>query len=164
MVYTTYTEDFIKDMYNKIGITKPHQLHLLRIANALGIKVFYWKQPSQALFDENYGYIFLNEKLSTAELWQDFCHELSHVLQQCGNQGYKGKIPRSWIEYQENKANNFMYHACMPSFMLDALNITDYNFSTIISLQKLFNVEYEFALKRIIQYLNNKKFYHSIKL
>lgn len=164
MVYTTYTEDFIKDMYNKIGITKPHQLHFKRIATALGIKVFYWKQPSQALFVENYGYIFLNEKLSSAELWQDFCHELSHVLQQCGNQGYKGKLPRTWIEYQENRANNFMYHACMPSFMLDALNITDYTFSTIILLQKMFNVEYEFALKRIMQYLNNKKFYRSIKL
>lgn len=24
-------------------------------------------------------------------------------------------------EYQENKANNFMYHACVPTFMLDEI-------------------------------------------
>lgn len=160
MAYTTYTEDFIKKMYYQIGITKPHQLQISRIANALGIKVFYWKRTSQALFEGHYVYIFLDERLSESELWQDFCHELSHILQHNGHQGYRGKMPMLWVEYQEYKANNFMYHACMPSFMLDMLNITDYTFPTILVLQRLFNVEYDFALKRTMQYLNNRKLFY----
>lgn len=150
MAYTTYTEDFINEMYNKIGITKPHQLHFQRIANALGIKVFYWKRSSQALFDGPYVYIFLDESLSDAELWQDFCHELAHVLRQNGHQG---RMPRTWIEYQENKANNFMYHACVPSFLLDEM---EPDALTVQNVQQLFNVEHEFAMKRLTQYLSKK--------
>lgn len=154
---TTYTEDFIKEMYKKIGIEKPQQLGFQNIAGALGIKVYFWKNPSQALFIGSKVFIALNENLTKAQQWQEFCHELSHVLQQNGHQGYRGKLPRCWIDYQENKANNFMYHACIPSFMLDTLKITDSTFPTIILLQKLFNVEYEFAVRRVRQYLNNKK-------
>lgn len=153
----TYTEDFIKEMYKKIGIESPQQLGFQKIADALGVKVYFWKNPSQALFIGSQAFIALNENLNESQQWQEFCHELSHVLQQNGHQGYRGKMPRCWIEYQENKANNFMYHACIPSFMLDILNINDHSFHTVILIQKMFNVEYEFALRRLTQYLNNKK-------
>lgn len=154
---TTYTEDFIEEMYRKIGIENPQQLGFPKIADALGVKVYFWKNPSQALFIGSQVFIALNENLNNPQQWQEFCHELSHVLQHNGHQGYQGKMPRCWIEYQENKANNFMYHACIPSFMLDMLKITDYTFPTVILIQKLFNVEYEFALRRVTQYLNNKE-------
>ncbi|SKC04586.1 protein of unknown function [Lysinibacillus sp. AC-3] len=153
---TTYTEDFIKEMYKKIGIEKPKQLGFQNISGALGIKVYFWRNSSQALFIGSQAFIALNENLTVSQQWQEFCHELSHVLQHNGHQGYRGKMPRSWIEYQENKANNFMYHACIPSFMLDTLKINDYTFSTVIMIQRLFNVEYEFALSRVTQYINNR--------
>lgn len=57
-------------------------------------------------------------------------------------------------EYQERKANNFMYHACMPTFMLQDLQLCDCTPNTVLKLQELFNVEYEFALKRLTQYYN----------
>ena len=52
MNYTTHTEDFVKDLYLKIGIYQPHQLNYKTIAEALGIKVFPapYDGPSQALF------------------------------------------------------------------------------------------------------------------
>ncbi len=56
-------------------------------------------------------------------------------------------------EYQENKANNFMYHACVPSFMLDEIELSDL---TVEYVQQNFNVEYDFAFKRMEQYFNRK--------
>ncbi len=56
-------------------------------------------------------------------------------------------------EYQENKANNFMYHACIPTFMLDELKQNGANALNVHHIQELFNVEYHFALKRLEQYI-----------
>lgn len=71
--------------------------------------------------------------------------ELSHVLLHTGDQFFISPLFR---EYQENKANNFMYHFCMPTSMLDELDLYDCKPSTVMQIQTLFNFEYEFSLKR----------------
>lgn len=151
----SHLEDFIKEFYFKMNITTPPLLDFREIAKNLGIKVFYWSETSQALYANDLPYIFLDESLTQQQQWQDFCHELAHVLLHTGDQFYMYPLFR---EYQEYKANNFMYHACMPTFMLDELQLCDYLPQTVVKLQELFNVEYEFALKRLTQYLN-KRFY-----
>jgi len=45
----------------------------------------------------------------------------------------------------------------MPTFMLDQLGICDSQDITIHKLQTLFNVEYDFAAKRLEPYLNRKR-------
>lgn len=152
MGYKTYTEQFIKNIYLRINILTPEMLNFQKIATSIGIQVFYWQDKSQALFFKDQSYIFLNEQLTPPQQWQDFCHELGHVLLHTGNQRRMYPLFR---EYQEYKANNFMYHACVPSFMLDELEPTEL---TVENVQRLFNVEYDFALKRLTQYLN-KRFY-----
>ncbi len=154
---TTHTEDFIKELYNRIGISIPQQLDYQLIAMELGIKVFYWRDSSQALFANNRPFIFLNESLSQQQQWQEFCHELAHVLLHTGDQFSMSPLFR---EYQENKANNFMYHACIPTFMLEELQVYDYTHKTVLKIQELFNVEYEFALRRLKQYYNKQIFYN----
>ncbi|WP_249659716.1 ImmA/IrrE family metallo-endopeptidase [Lysinibacillus fusiformis] len=52
----------------------------------MGLKVFYWSDKSQALFINGLHYIFLNENQPPQQQWQDFCHELSHVLSHTGDQ------------------------------------------------------------------------------
>jgi len=151
----SHLEDFIKEFYFKMNITTPPLLDFRKIAKNLGIKVFYWSETSQALYANDLPYIFLDESLTQQQQWQDFCHELAHVLLHTGDQFYMYPLFR---EYQEYKANNFMYHACMPTFMLDEIQLYDYLPQTVVKLQELFNVEYEFALKRLTQYLN-KRFY-----
>lgn len=86
MGYTTYTEDFIKEFYHKMNILTAEQLNIKTISNKLGIHVFYWSDSSQALYNDGRYYIFLNENQSTQQQWQDFCHELSHVLLHTGDQ------------------------------------------------------------------------------
>lgn len=144
----THLEEYVKNLYLKISITKPQQLCFQKIREALGIKVFYWPDASQALFSGNQSYIVLNESLSPQQQWQDFCHELAHILLHTGNQG---RLSPLFIEYQENKANSFMYHAAIPTFMLDQLTTVN-----VAGIQQLFNVEYDFAVKRLDQYINNK--------
>ncbi|MFJ5565253.1 ImmA/IrrE family metallo-endopeptidase [Lysinibacillus xylanilyticus] len=153
MKYYSHLEDYIKDFYLQIGITTPNLLDFREIAEKLGIKVFFWSDSSQALFAKEKPFIFLNESLSKQHQWQEFGHELSHVLLHTGDQFFMSPLFR---EYQENKANNFMYQFCMPTFMLDELDLYDCTPSTVMQLQKLFNVEYEFALKRFSQYINKR--------
>lgn len=148
-----YIEDFVQELYQQIGIYTPEQLDYVGIAQHLSIAVYTWPQGSMALFHGKQSYIMLRASASPIQQWQDFCHELCHVLLHTGHQGNMAPLFR---EYQENKANNFMYHACMPTFMLDALHVRDYMPITIRRLQQLFGVEYDFALKRITQYLMNQ--------
>lgn len=143
----THTEDYVKNFYEKIGITKPQELEFRAIAEQLGIYVFYWSDASQALFTGNKGFILLNESLTTQQQWQEFCHELAHVLFHAGKQS---KIPASFREYQEAKANIFMYHAAIPTFMLDNLKPTSL---TVSKIAALFCVELEFAQQRLDHYI-----------
>lgn len=156
MYYTSHLEDFIKEFYTKLGIFSPQQLQFKEIANKLGISVYFWSNPSQALFLKDLAYIFLNDHQSNQQMWQDFNHELGHVLLHTGNQS---KMIDKFREYQEYKANLFMYHACIPSFMLDELSILDYTYETIDLIRELFCVEKSFAIKRLEQYLNNRFYY-----
>lgn len=159
-MYTmSHTEDYIKNMYLHIGILRPQQLDYQQIARKLGIKIFYWEDTSQALFLKELACIFLNKKLTKQQMWQDFCHELAHVLMHSGHQA---RLPPLFVEYQESKANNFMYHACIPTYMLNDLKINDFLYSTVLSVSKLFQVEYDFALKRLTQYIQNKRFMQNL--
>ncbi|MFF2797078.1 ImmA/IrrE family metallo-endopeptidase [Lysinibacillus xylanilyticus] len=151
MYYYSHLEDYIRDFYIKMGIVSPNFLDYRKISIYIGIKVFYWSDNSQALFANEQPFIFLDETLSQQQQWQEFCHELAHVLLHTGDQYYMSPLFR---EYQERKANNFMYHACMPTFMLQDLQLCDCTPNTVLKLQELFNVEYEFALKRLTQYYN----------
>ncbi|MER1986619.1 MAG: ImmA/IrrE family metallo-endopeptidase [Solibacillus sp.] len=150
----THLEEYVKNLYLKIGITKPQQLDFQKISAELNIQVFYWPDASQALFTGSKGFIFLNESLSSQVQWQDYCHELGHVLLHVGNQR---QMCESFRAYQEIKANQFMQHACIPSFMLDELNLYDCGPFQVYEVQQLFNVDYSFALKRLQQYINNKQ-------
>ncbi|MFJ5766767.1 ImmA/IrrE family metallo-endopeptidase [Lysinibacillus sp. NPDC093210] len=150
MFCNNHLEDYIKDLYIRMGITIPAFLDFQVISERIGIKVFFWSDSSQALFANNQPFIFLNQSSSMQQQWQEFCHELAHVLLHSGDQFYMYPLFR---EYQEYKANNFMYHACVPSFMLDELEPTEL---TVENVQRLFNVEYDFAFKRLEQYRSKK--------
>ncbi|MFJ8099349.1 ImmA/IrrE family metallo-endopeptidase [Lysinibacillus sp. NPDC096212] len=152
MSYKTHTEDFIENLYTRLGIFSPYQLDFREIAYRLDIQLYYWKNPSQALFLKGKVYIFLNEDLNEQEMWQDFCHELCHALWHSGSQK---KMPYSWIEYQEWKADNFMLHACVPTFMLNKLELPFNEEKAIHLICEQFKVEEDVAYKRLHHYSYN---------
>lgn len=149
MCYTSHTEDFVKEFYIKMGIFEPQQLDFRTVAKKLGITVFWWSRPSQALFLDDFAYVFLDERLSEQQQWQDFCHELCHVLLHVGDQD---RMSESFRQYQEFKANHFMYHACVPTFMLKKINHKNL---TAEYISTVFNVDKDFAQKRLDQYIGN---------
>lgn len=150
----THTEEYIKTLYLGLGITTPQNLKIDVIATHFNIKVFYWSEDSRALFVKKQAFILINEHLTDEQKNQDFFHELTHVLMHVGSQR---KLPKLFIEYQEIKANQFMYHAAVPTFMLEDLQINDLTETTVQLVQLLFNVDRNFAYTRLTHYLNRKR-------
>ncbi|KIL42630.1 ImmA/IrrE family metallo-endopeptidase [Jeotgalibacillus soli] len=117
---TIYTplEDFIKTLYNQLSITQPQQLKMLDIASKLNISIHFHDGMSAAISHKKEQFIFLNNKITQEEQWEIFGHELGHILMHAGNQLY---LPKSYIQFQEYKAQNFALHFCIPGFMLEAI-------------------------------------------
>lgn len=149
----TYAEEYVKNLYERIGVKEPKDLDYRIISERLNIKVFHWNHKSQALFFKEKGYIMLQEDLSPQYEWQHYLHELAHVLLHTGNQKL---LPESFVKYQEEKANQFMLHAAVPTLMLHKLKLTDCTRSNIHLVQQIFNVDEELAKKRLTQYISRK--------
>ncbi|WP_158582340.1 ImmA/IrrE family metallo-endopeptidase [Rummeliibacillus sp. POC4] len=148
----THLEDYIQHFYNQLDIHSPTQLNIDEIAQRLGISIFYWNEGSQALFINNSSFIFLNNMMLPNFKWQEFCHELGHVLLHAGDQI---RLPYSFVEYQEFKANNFALHAAAPTFMIDELDLPNTYQEAVRLLQDTFHISLTFACKRLDHYINN---------
>lgn len=146
---TTHLEDWVKEFYNGLGIFHPHQLDFLDISNRLGFGV-HFQDISSRYFR---GDIIIDKRLSPQEQWQDFAHELGHALRHGGNQLYMSK---SFINLQENQAKTFMYHFCVPTFMLLNYEITNYYniYDGISFVVEKFKVTDSFAEERLIHFRN----------
>ncbi|MDI2588097.1 ImmA/IrrE family metallo-endopeptidase [Psychrobacillus sp. NEAU-3TGS] len=145
-------EEYVKKMYNSIGIYWPHQLDMESISARLGTTLVYLPYSSMTVGNA----ILIDDRLTECEQWQDFGHELCHIEWHDGNQRV---LPSSFLEYQEFKASNFAYHACVPTFMLERIDLPTNQKKAVWVLQKTFRVNYEFAEKRLHQYLSNRKQY-----
>lgn len=143
-------EDYVQKMYNSIGIYWPHQLDMESIAASLGTTLVYLPYKSLTVANA----ILIDDRLTECEQWQDFGHELCHIEWHDGNQRV---LPSSYLEYQEWKASNFSYHACVPTFMLDRMDLPAYESKSIYLIQQIFHVEYDFAKKRLNQYLQKHR-------
>ncbi|AUS87768.1 ImmA/IrrE family metallo-endopeptidase [Lysinibacillus capsici] len=147
----THLEDYIKDLFTSINVTSPKQLDPRIIGPKLGFKVIYL--PFDSVSYDNI--IYIDSRLSKREQWQEFCHELGHVISHSGNQTKTHPLFR---EYQEWKANNFALQACVPTFMLNKIKLPINEEKAINKICLLFNVEYDFAQKRLNHYFNNHFF------
>jgi Zn-dependent peptidase ImmA (M78 family) len=145
-MHYTILEDFVKCFYEKIGITSPEGLNMYDIASRLGIRIVHTPFSSRA-FTRPFMGINLLDSLSPQQQWQDFGHELRHII---FDSGVQFLLPKEWIRYVECKANSFMYHFCVPTFMLEKLVFPAYNAELFIA--STFNVTLNFAEKRLYQF------------
>nr|WP_309101648.1 ImmA/IrrE family metallo-endopeptidase [Fredinandcohnia onubensis] len=146
---TTLLEDWIKDFYYKLDIYHPHQLDFLDIAARLGLVVSFQDFSSRLFRDE----IIIDKRLDSKNQWQDFAHELCHLLRQEGNQLV---MNNDFLNIQESKAENFALHFCVPTFML--LNYEISNFFNLRDgveyIAETFKVTETFAERRLIHFRN----------
>ncbi|MEK4026335.1 ImmA/IrrE family metallo-endopeptidase [Sporosarcina sp. FSL W7-1283] len=151
----SHLEDFIESLLKEIGVFKPIHLNKFYIADMLGVYLHLLEVRSRGLWDGDIYYIFLNPNLSRQQRWQDFGHELCHGLRHAGNQK---SMPSSFRKLQEWQANNFMYHFCVPTFMLRSIQLpSDQRFAAAL-IAETFNVEFSFAEERLKRYYQKNIF------
>ncbi len=133
---------------------------MLDIAELLRINVHFIEISSRTYENE----IIIDSRLTTEEQWEDFAHELGHVLFQHGNQILH--INSLFLEYQEWKANNFALHFCVPTFMLQK-SLIKYKIANIPEgiplIRNKFNVTHEIAEKRLNHFRNQLQISKSLQ-
>ncbi len=140
------TELFIKQLYESLKITEPYQLTIENIANKIDLSIHYWEFTTRLTKYSNEHHIFINEQISNQEQWQEFGHEMCHYAWHDGSQQF---IRESFATYQEQKANYFAYHFCVPSFMLERLKVNN-----VRDMMDMFNINFEFAIRRLDMHEN----------
>lgn len=136
----THLEDYIYTLYKSIGITQPTEIDLLLIAKKLGVEIVYSENAFRFNNEIN---LVIGSK---CEEWMEFGHEICHFLRHSGCQLNLNPL---FVELQEWQAETFMYHFCVPTFMLRALELSRDRKKAIWRIQKTFNVSYEFAEIRL---------------
>lgn len=134
----THLEDYIAELYGNMSISHPDQLNISSLSKRLRVNIYY----SSASF--RIGNNIVIKRSNKRREWQEFGHEVCHYLVHPGNQLKMHFLFRDLQEYQ---ANYFAYHFCVPTFMLE-----DVNDLSVYKIMNLFNVEYEFALRRLEMY------------
>jgi hypothetical protein len=154
--YFSHLEEEVQKIYQKLDIRQPVDIDMLEIARYFDIWIDYWPGESRHINIRGLRTIFLQEGQSYEESWTTFAHELRHTLKHVGDQNRMHYLFR---EYQEFDANRFMYHFCIPSFMLLKVEPLSTFRETVIHIANLFKVDYAFAAKRYATFLNKKKAY-----
>jgi len=145
---TTPLEQWIEQLWLKSGITAPSQLNVEEVASRLDVWVHYMKDTSRALEYMGMRTILIDQRQGSEAQWEDFLHELCHVLRHAGNQT---TMPRLFCEGQEAEANRFVLYAAMPFFMLRHFKLPDRIDEAAESLAYHFGVTFELARKRLEQ-------------
>ncbi|UII56674.1 ImmA/IrrE family metallo-endopeptidase [Cytobacillus spongiae] len=158
MTYTyTPLEDFVRDLYHKLNMFVPTDIDMVYIAEQFKVKLHFYDDGSTAVENGEELHMFIDERLTPQEQWQDFAHELCHLIRHNGNQLWLStKLSTDYIKLQESQAENFMYHFCVPSFMLLDYQVIDFHTLNegVPFVSNVFNVTDEFAKKRLIMFLN----------
>ncbi|WP_144505436.1 ImmA/IrrE family metallo-endopeptidase [Bacillus mycoides] len=149
--YTTQIEDTIENLYQSLSIIMPEQIDMITIAHKLNIWLHFAPFGSRAIFRDNLPTIVIDNRKSFYHQWEDFGHELCHILFHVGNQLH---LPNSFLNYQEAKARNFMLHFCIPTFMLRILDLPETRKESIYIIAKTFNVSFQVAKQRLLHYEN----------
>ncbi|WP_025027764.1 ImmA/IrrE family metallo-endopeptidase [Caldalkalibacillus mannanilyticus] len=145
---TTLLEDYIQNLYQELGIHSPCQIDMYDIAEKLNIWIYFMDMGSKAIYRGEMKSMLIDQRLSPPEQWQDFGHELCHLIRQAGVQTY---MPESILYFQETKADHFMYEFCVPSFMLIDCSLPDQRTAALQYVAETFNVTKKFAELRLKQ-------------
>lgn len=152
-MHYTYTplESWMKNLYNYLSIKVPEELDMIDISAKLNIWLHHADVESTAVEHNNFYSLIIDRRLSKEQRWEDFGHELCHLLRHAGNQMM---LSDSMVMLQEAQANNFALHFCIPTFMLLQRPIPLLKEDFIYDICATFNVTYPFAKKRIEHFEN----------
>ena len=147
-VYTPL-ESFVIELYRSLGIKGTGHSVMFEVADKLNIELEFYNDGSTATSVAGKWFILLDQSATEEQQWQDFGHELCHVLKHVGKQD---ELPSSFVLMQEYKARNFAQHFCVPTFMLEKIDFPRYKSQAIEMIAKMFVVEHKFARLRFERY------------
>ncbi|WP_074554588.1 ImmA/IrrE family metallo-endopeptidase [Bacillus cereus] len=147
--HTTQLEDHIHELYESLYISIPEHINMKIIAKKLNIWLHFAPFGSRAICKDGLPSIIIDSRSPFYHQWEDFGHELCHILFHVGNQIC---MPKLFLEYQEMKASNFMLHFCVPTFMLRTLNLPEARQEAIYLIATTFNVSFHTAEQRLLHY------------
>lgn len=142
-------EQWVEQICRKYRITTPEHLTIEYVSSRMNIWVYY--QPFRSShIDRGLGMYSVNvdARLSPEEQWEDFLHELCHVLRHSGNQFC---MPESFLQWQEQDANSFVPYAAIPFFMLNRMELPPHQNDLIGLITHTFRVTRELARRRVEQ-------------
>lgn len=144
----TELELWISEVYQEHGIYYLSDLALINCAKAFNCEIVIWDKPTRALWDDEFGTIFLNDQLKGHDRRDAFFHELGHPSLHVGNQL---EMPREFSDYQEEQAQIFQMYASMPMYMIRQIELprTEMRFIELLSWE--FDVSPKLAMKRTNQ-------------
>lgn len=145
---TTPLEQWVEHLWLKSGIVSPEQLQIEEVASRLDVWVHYLQDRSRALEYMGMRSILVDQRLGKEAQWEDFLHELCHVLRHAGNQTV---MPRLFCEGQEAEANRFVLYAAIPFYMLRRLKLPGRIDEAVEVLALHFGVTFELARNRLEQ-------------
>lgn len=141
--YVFHTADeTVKKLYASINVTLARQLCPMDISESLGIDLAFLPVSSMRINKS----IYIDSRLSTEGRWEQFGHELCHVLWHPDNQLH---LTQSFIDMQERQANNFALFACIPTNMLMDMDMPNERRPAIHRMMQTFNVSRPFAERRL---------------
>lgn len=162
-IYSTI-ENAIRKLLISLSIETPEQLDMFEIARKLNVNLYFIDGICEANTLGAQNNIFINENLCLEKKRQSFAHELGHILL---HDGYQLRLKDSFVDYQEWKANSFMYHFCVPTFMLEQIQFPRLFKQAAWLIAETFNVELHFAAIRLKQWIEKKQaimFYRNIAI
>jgi Zn-dependent peptidase ImmA (M78 family) len=145
-IYHT-ADEAVDSMYRRIRLKRVTQLSPDVIAERLGISLAYLPVKSMRINQS----IYLDSRLSKEAQWEQFGHELCHVLWHPDNQLH---LTQSFIDMQERQANNFALFVCIPTKMLLDMTMPEERDHAIHRIMRLFNVSRPFAERRLNLHMN----------
>ncbi|MBD0379726.1 ImmA/IrrE family metallo-endopeptidase [Paenibacillus sedimenti] len=145
---TTPLEQWIEALYSQHGITAPNQLQIMNVAAKLNIWTYFFDMNSMAIEKNGLFSINIDRRLSAKEQWEDFLHELCHVLRHSGNQM---TMPEHYVDWQEQDATNFQLYAALPISMIKQIPLPERKSEIMELLSEEFNVTYRLAAARLEQ-------------
>lgn len=142
----THLEEFVDELYLKLNISRPEELEIELISSRMGLSVEYTPGPSKCIQMGSSTVILIDDSLRPALQWQDFAHELAHLLRHSGNQYV---LSPDFRVLQEWQASHFALYFCIPGFMLQNIDLPFQKQDAILKVMDVFHVTPVFAAARL---------------
>ncbi|WP_425388513.1 ImmA/IrrE family metallo-endopeptidase [Domibacillus robiginosus] len=114
--------------------------------------VEYIPGPSKGIEVGAHPIIMLNNTLPSSLQWQEFAHEIAHILRHSGNQYL---LPYDFRVLQEWQAGHFALYFCIPGFMLQDIDLPHLKQEATLKVMEVFHVTPTFASARLDQWFNH---------